>query len=448
MAYPQTGFDTYYGNDPWRNLDQNKKNAYAPDLLEVFRQTSLFYGLVTFGVNLRAARSGSMEFTQVFDPRPNANTIDNRQLWLPQVYFDSRKQTITALRYGDKVMLHDYDDWLTYWREGGSEGLRPIIKNRVAPHMTASLDLLARNAHLRVESNRAMFAGGASNFASLNADDTFEIDVARAIRLQTQGTPDPVTNPIIGLTSQAATYTVYNDRSGEWVDTMKYADPVKLLNYEVGTYNGIRFVSHNSLILYNCGEVLYQTTIDATIALGDGAPDPDTTTVDGVWYTGQAAATHGVTVASTTGYQAGDIVTLHTVRPAATTTLEVINGVQFDHPKNTQWEVAVVVDATTIQFTEPISVDYYQTDLGGGVYGYMTLARPVHACVFIHGPQYVVAGVLSPPQTNMPKPVDDMERIWRMAWDAYLKYQIMYPRNATVYFHAGPIIRGVTVVDL
>lgn len=448
MAYPQTGFDTYYGDDPWRDLDQNKKNAYAPDLLEVFRNTSLFYGLVTYGVNLRAARSGSMEFTQVLDPQPNINAINNRQLWLPQVYFDSRKQTITALRYGDKVMLHDYDDWLTFWRENGSEGLRPIIQNRVGPHMTASLDMLARNAHLRVDGTRAMFAGGASNFASLNADDTFEIDVTRAVQLQMRYTPNPVTNPVIGLTSPAATYNIRNDRTGEWIDSMKYADPIKLLNYEIGTYESVRFVSHNSLVLYNCGEVISQTTVTATIALGDGAPDPDTTTVDGVWYTGQAAATHSVTVADSSGFTVGDILTLHTERPASTTTLEVENGVQFDHGENSNWEVAAIPDSTHVQFTEPVSVDYYQTDLGGGVYAYLTLARPVHAAVFLHGPQYVVAGVLSPPQTNMPKAVDDMERIWRMAWDAYLKYQIMYPRHATIYFHAGPITRGVTVVNL
>jgi len=437
-----------YGDTPWEDLDQNKKSAYAPDLMATYRQTALFYGLVTYGVNLRAARSGSMEFTQVLDPKPNINTITNRQLWLPQVYFDSRKQTITALRYGDKVMLHDYDDWLTYWRENGAEGLRPIIQNRVAPHMTASLDLLARNAHLRVESTRAMFAGGASNFATIDADDTFEIGVTRAIQLGMEYTPNPITNPVIGLTSPAATYNIRNDRTGEWIDSMKYADPVKLLNYEIGTYENVRFLSHSSLVLHNCGEVLQQTTVTATVALGDGAPDPETTTVDGVWYTGQEAATHSITVASTTDFTVGDIVTLHTHRPAATTTLEVISGVKFDHAKNTQWEIAVIVDSTHVQFTEPVSVDYYQTDLGSGVYAYMTHGRPIHAAVFVTGPQYVVAGVLNPPETNEPKPVDDMERIWRVAWDAYLKYQIMQPRNATVYFHAGPIVRGVTVVNL
>ena len=448
MAYPNTGFDTYYGDTPWVNLDQNKKNAFAPDLLQVFRQTSLFYRLVTYGVNLRAARSGSMEFTQVLDPEPNINPLDYRQIWLPQVYFDSRKQTITCLRYGDKVMLHEYDDWLTYWREGGVDGLRNIIRNRVAPHMVASLDLLARNAHLRVQSTRAMFAGGASSFGSLNADDTFEIDVVRAVHLQAGFRADPESNPVIGLISPAATYTVTNDNTGEWVDRMKYADPSRLLNNENGTYGNVRFISHPSLVLHNCGEVLHQTTVTAAIGLGDGAPDPDTTTVDGVWATGQAGATHSITVASSSGFQVGDIVTLHTYRPSSDSTLEVANGVQFDHAKNTNWEIAAIPDGTHVQFTKPVSVDYYQTDLGSGVYAYMTLARPVHASVFLTGPRYVVAGVLSPPRTNEPQPVDDMGSIWRVAWDAYMKYQIMYPRRAVVYFHAGPIARGVTVVNL
>jgi hypothetical protein len=448
MAYPQTGFDTYYGDTPWENLDRNQRTVYSPDLMEIYRKSSLFYRLVTYGVNLRAARTGQMVFTQVLDPKPNIREVNNRTIWLPQTYFDSKDQVITAKRYGDKVMLHDYDDWLTYWREGNADGLRNIIRNRVAPHMVASLDLLARNAHLRVQSNRAMFAGGASSFGSLNADDIFEVGVARAVQLQMGYTADPLTNPIVAVVDPAATYSVKNDTTGEWVDVMKYAAPGRLLNYEIGTYDGVRFVSHPSLTLYNCGQVLAQTTVTASISLGDGAPDPETTTVDGVWRVGQAGATHGITVADSSGFTVGDYVTLHTSRPSADATLEVLNGVQFDHANNSTWEIAAIPDGTTLQFTEPVSVEYYQTDLGGGVYAYCTLARPVHASVFLHGPNYVVSGVLNPPETNEPKSIDDMERIWRVAWDAYLEYQIMQPRNATVYFYAGPITRGVQVVNL
>ena len=190
MAYPNTGFDTYYGDTPWEDFDKNQRTVYVPELLEAFRFKSLFYGLVTYGVNLRAQRTGKMVFTQVFDPEPNIASLDNRAIWLPQLYMDSRQLEITASRYGDKVQMHKYDDMITYWQEHGQAGLRNIVSQRLAPHMVQSLDLLARNAFL--DKSVLMFAGGASDFESLEADDTFDLNVCRAVQLGVDYEPDPV----------------------------------------------------------------------------------------------------------------------------------------------------------------------------------------------------------------------------------------------------------------
>ena len=132
MATVNTGFlDTHYGDTPWEDLDQNQRTVYTPELLQSFRQTSLFYGLVTYGVNLLRERTGTMVFTQVLDPEPNIATLDNRQIWIPQLYMDSRSLEITCARYGDKIMMNKYDQMITYWKENGQAGLRSIISNRV-----------------------------------------------------------------------------------------------------------------------------------------------------------------------------------------------------------------------------------------------------------------------------------------------------------------------------
>ena len=60
----------------------------------------------------------------------------------------------------------------------------------------------------------------------------------------------------------------------------------------------------------------------------------------------------------------------------------------------------------------------------------------------------MISGVLQPPQTYTPPPVDDTESIFRFSWDAYLKYQIMYPERFEVYFYAGPIRRLGHVINL
>lgn len=445
-----SGFTTAYGDTPWEDFDKNQRTVYVPELLETFRHKSLFYGLVTYGVNLAAARTNRMVFTQVIDPEPNIGQLDNRAIWLPQIYLDSRSIEITCARYGDKIMLNKYDELITYWQENGQAGLRRIIRGRLAPHMVQSLDILARNAFL--SKTTVMFAGGASSFGSLQSDDTFELGVVRAVHLNADYQPDPVDNPIIAITSPSAIYTIRNDDTGEFISRVKYADARRLVNYEVGEYEGVRFAKHPTMTLWNCGEVLAQTTITASINLGDGAPDPDSGStadkVDGVWMVGQSGATHYITVADTSDFEVGDLVTLHTYRPSSNGTMQVQNGVKFDHPENIVREVHAIPSSTRLVFTEPITVDYYQTDLGGGVYGYVTKARPVHACVFIKGPRGVVSGVLQPPQTYTPPPVDDTESIYRFAWDARMKYQQMYPRRFDVYFFAGPIVKRGQVVNL
>jgi hypothetical protein len=84
-------FDTEYGVTPWATFETNQRTVYVPDLLEVFRKKALFYNLVTYGVNLAAARTGTMIFTQPIDPEPNIQSLDNRALWLPQLYMHSRQ---------------------------------------------------------------------------------------------------------------------------------------------------------------------------------------------------------------------------------------------------------------------------------------------------------------------------------------------------------------------
>lgn len=313
----------------------------------------------------------------------------------------------------------------------------------LAPHMVESLDRLARNAYL--SSFYKVFAGGATGFDNLASDDTFDVTVARGLKLRMEYMPDVMTNPLFAITSPAATYAVRNGTSSdEWVSRNQYANPAILVNGEIGMYEDCRFITSPLMTLWNCGTILQQTYVTTSIAVGDGAPDPDSDTVEGVWNVGQAGATHGITVNSTSGFAVGDYVTLHTVRNTSQDATHVLNGVKWDHHYNLERRIVAIPDGTTLQFNEPITVDWYQTDLGSGKYAYITKGRPVHAAIFIMGPNSVVAGVIQPPQTYTPAPIDDTEAIWRFSWDAYMKYQLMFSNRMLVYFFAGTIdVNGV-----
>lgn len=441
--------DTVFGDHPWAAYNTNQRTVYVPELMEAYAHSSLYYRLVDYGVNLAAQRTGSMVFTRPIDPDPNIQTLDNRALWLPQLFMDSQSVTITAERHGGKIQMHKYDDMITYWTEQGAVGLRNIMRKRLAPNMVATLDILARNAY--IGHFAPMFAGTNSDFGDLARTDTFDPAVGRDVWLWADYTPDPINNPVVGLVSPAA---VYSFKSGagttEWMGRLDYADPARLLNYEIGQYENVRYAAHPINTLWNCGEVIQQKRITGAIAQGDGAPDPASATVDGVFATGQATQTHYIQLSEADGIAAGDIVTFHRVRNAATTTTGVLRGVTYNHYQNITRRV-VSVDAATERITlnKPILVDWYETVVAGTAhYGWCTKARPVHIGVFQKGPRGVVAGVLQPPQTYTPPPIDDTQSIFRFSWDAYQRYQIFNPERFEIYFYAGPQRRLGEVVNL
>jgi len=83
------------------------------------------------------------------------------------------------------------------------------------------------------------------------------------------------------------------------------------------------------------------------VAAGDGAPDPETTAVDEVWYVGQKAVTHYIEVehARTAAFPTGTIVTIHVNR---CTTYGVDGGVNpLDGRTIHRRVVSTPVDNTT-----------------------------------------------------------------------------------------------------
>ena len=432
-------WDTAYGTTPWATLDQNEHTVFVPELLANYVKRSIFFGLVDYKVDLGAARTKKITFTQLIEPEPNIAELDVRAIQLPSLYVDSRSLDIETLRYGDKVMLLKYDDYITSWKKNGRAGLRAIMDSLLAPHMVQSLDRLARNAF--IGGHFTSFSNDKTGFHALKASDDFEEGVARAINLGAAFS-DFSENPVFCLTSPSATYQLKGQTlgTGEWISRHQYVDMPKLINYEIGSYEGVRFSESNTLTLWNVGEIVKQATIDASIIEGAGAPDPETTAVDGVWHVGQHGATHGVTYTDVTGVLAvGDYVTLHVTRAGANATLATQHGPVWNNAVNLERRV-VSVGGGTICFNEPISSTDFQTDLGGGVYGYITLARPVHAAIFIKGPRGVVCGVTQPPQTYVPPAYDDTMSVHRFAWDAFLKYQQMFTDRFEVYFYTGPYV--------
>jgi hypothetical protein len=254
---------------------------------------------------------------------------------------------------------------------------------------------------------------------------------------------------ILCLTTPGVVYDIRKTKTDDddWVPTVKYADPKRLLNYEVGQLNGVRYVSSPRLTLWNTGTIIAQWTITAAVTAGDGAPDPETTAVDGVYKTGQKGVTHYLQLSdlASEAPAVGDIITVHVDR---TSSNGVVNGVDFNDGKlHVRRVVAVDVANDRISLDLPIMVDM-ATDLGAGVYGYVTKGRHVHASIFIGGPDAVVGGIGRPITVKAPPPVDDLMQVFRFSWNAYEGLNTYRPEVAEVWLSAGTVrVTGAATVQ-
>jgi len=459
-------FDIYYSDNPWTVIDKNQRTWYDPELISIYRRGALFTPTIQFVKNLGDVRATKMVMTQLMDPHPDFTAMAVRQIWMPASHIDSRAVEITFSRYGGKVAYTIYDDLVTYWRQNNQEGIRQIMRGALGQHMIDVLDMLARNAYLKgaLDSGYILYQGGGTSFNDLGTTDTFDINLALDIWLGMAGRDSAnAINPISGAnggsiicyTTPGVIYDIQKGTDGKdgWVAVNQYANPGALLRNEVGAYKNVRFVQSPKLVLWNTGALIAQGTISAAINAGDGAPNPGTTKVDATYMVGQTTggvknyiAVGSWTTGALSNINVGDVISIHTSR---TSSFGITNGVDFQEGTLTNRRVVAKVDSSPDQLVldKPILVDM-NTDLGGGVYAYVTKARNVHGSIFVGGSNGIVSGVALPPRFHAPAPVDDFEMVQRFSWDGYLGYQTYDPNVFEVIFSAGTTrIKGAAGVQ-
>lgn len=447
-------FDTYYSDNPWTVIDKNQRVWYDPELIAIYRRTALFTPTIQFVKNLGAVNATSMVMTQLMDPHPDFTALAVRQIWMPASHIDSRAVEIAFSRYGGKVAYTIYDDLVTYWKQNNAEGIRQIMRGALGQHMVEVLDLLARNSYIAgaLASGYLLYQGGGSDFSALATTDTFDINIALDIWLGMAGRDVAnAINPIAGAnggsivcyTTPGVIYDIQKGTDGKdnWISINQYANPTALLRNEVGAYKGVRFVQSPKLVLWNCGSVIAQGSVSAAINAGDGAPNPSTTKVDATYMVGQTSA--GVKnyvevgswgTGSLSDIAVGDMVSIHVTR---TSNYGITNGVDFQEGTMcTRRVVAKSAGPDRLVFDKPILTDM-NTNLGAGVYAYVTKARNIHASIFVGGSNGIVSGVALPPRFHAPAPVDDFEMVQRFSWDGYFGYQTYDPNVFEVVFSAG-----------
>jgi hypothetical protein len=445
---------TFYADNPVEVLDKNQRVWYDPNVMLLFKNSALFRDVVTYTRNLADVRARSMIVTQVLEPHANYNPIADRTLWLPAMHVDSRYIEITFQHHAGKVALHDYDELVTYWRANNQAGLRMILNRVLGWHIVQVHDYLARNAFLHgalTQTGYTYYAGAATSFNNIGNTDVFTPEIAAEIQLgmkyrEVAGAlnPDGSAGAVVCYTTPGVIYDIQKDP--DWIEVAKYAVPGRLFRYEVGTYKNVRFVESPRLVLWNAGAVDFQATIPAVVHAGDGSPSPSSgTTVDGTYHVGQESAgivhfipLNGTPITGTLAddIKVNDIVTIHTSR---TSSFGVTNGVNpFDGSLTNRRVVGIDLDNDRIMLDKPVMIDY-ATDMGSGVYGYVTKAKNVHSSIFVGAPQAIVTGVAAPVRLHTPPPIDDLESIYRYSWNDRMGHQPFAPEVFEAVFSSGSV---------
>lgn len=445
MPSATTGFDTYYGDTPTEVLETNQREWFHPVVDRVFRERSIFTGLVPFARNLGGVNAKTMTITQILGLHPNFDPIGLRDIWLSAGHIDSRNVQVTFNRYAGKVAYMDYDDIITYWKSQDGAGRRSVMAGLLTAELGEQMidvnDYLIRNAFL--EGDYKLFSGTATSFGELTSTDTFELDVVREMWLghAHRGLP-MATNPslpgnnsgsILCITSPGAVFSIMGET--DWIDRKKYVDQGQLLNYEMGSIFSTRFMQSNRMVLWNCGEIIFRATLADTHNPEDGSPDPATEKVDGVYGVGQPSAQHYIqldapSIGDYTDLAVNDFISIHT---DVTNAFGVTNGADYrDGTKIDRRIVRIDADNDRIYLDRPL-----MQEMSGSTY--VTLGTHVHVALFIGGPGGVVAGVGRPVRFNAPSPVDDLGAVYRFSWDMYQGYQPYAPEVYDVYYFVAPI---------
>lgn len=421
----------------WQSSIPNWQRTYYEGLLmETLRTKSIMVPYTTVKEDFTAKRTGIINFTEVYDTEPNWNTITEKDLWLSGAHLDSRSQTIQLEVHGDTLKFSDYSEITTYINNGDIRGL---VREKIGQNLVDTLDILARNAFLAHP--YPVYAGGtAADRASIKSTDLFDPNLAELARthLEEHEIPGVVTvddNPqsIVCVTTPRVIHDIRTAAGSDWLELQQYAGGARKFNGEVGTWNGVRFVRTNRLVLRNYGDVVQQSTLAAATMKGQGAA----ATVDTIYSVGRDPnATRYITVEANTdgstglAFKVGEYITIHSAKPGGIDLASGSAPSESDGTQETRRIVAVSgAGNVNLALDKPLMKEHAEGD-------YVTKGITLHASLFMGGPS-VVFGIAERPTPIIPPKFDDLMMINRIGWRGMFKFQPFRPEYIEVHLTAG-----------
>jgi N4-gp56 family major capsid protein len=407
-----------------------QRTYYEGLLMETLRTKSIMVPYTVAKQDFTAKKTGIINFTEVYDTEPNWNTITEKDLWLSGAHLDSRSQTINLEVHGDILKFSDYSEITTYINNGDIRGL---VREKIGQNVVDTLDILARNAFL-AHPYPVLAGGTRATRDAITTTDLFDPDLAELARthLEEHEVPGVVTvddsgvQTIVCVTTPRVIHDIRTAAGSDWLELQEYAGGSRKLNGEVGTWNGVRFVRTNRLVLRNYGDVVQQTTLDGATVKGQGAA----ATVDTIYSVGRDPnATRYITVAANgTNFVVGDYITIHSATAAGAGPDKA--PLESDGTQETRRIVGVSgVTNVNLALDKPLMKPHATGD-------FVTKCVTLHASLFMGGPS-VVWGIAERPTPVLPPKFDDLMMINRIGWRGMFKFQQFRPEYYELHLTAG-----------
>lgn len=429
-------FFTYYSRNPVGVIDRNTWLDRETEVNLAFNTQPVVYTpLIQWTNRSEQTNAQFSEFTDILEGDVNNDEIPMTAQYIPEPFgVDSRSRRITVNRYGDKIMLNEFSNVFQQWKlgPGGGRDWRPLLRGLLGQNVVKKMEILSRNAYLLGPQEFHSFAGSATSVGTITGTDTFSINTVNAWNLRLGYTGTPV---IPGDTAAAkvcivppgAVYdfqqsiaTATNNEASMWRDSSLYSG--MKLRYEIGEYKNIRFVQAptdrygiNPAVLYNMGAIEVQAKVSYPITAGDGSPDPEAETVDGVWFVGQKSVNHYLQLALDTDmspFAVNEVVSIHAVR---TNKWGVTNGVDpLSGRTIVRRIVKIDVANCRLSFDRPIMQNYtVDLDAGGSAtYAYVTKGRHISFNLVMGSAGGVMGNINRQLKFYEPRPVDDFDNSW------------------------------------
>lgn len=290
---------------------------------------------------------------------------------------------MSVYEYGNAVGTTEKLDLLSYFGPISS-----IVRDLLAPQMARSVDRICRNAFYSGLPHR--YAGGRANRAALTASDVATVDLIKQSAHQLRmNKVRPTGGGYVAVVHPSVLYDLREDPL--WEDAGKYSDPSRLASGEVGRLFGVRFIESDDARLPNSGAQTAQTTLTGAHAFSSNI----------------------LTVASTSGINAGDELTLF----AAAQSTPDGTGVTEENV------IVKTVDSGTQLTLE------YDTAIPHSAGDKVRLGTDIFPMLFLGADRACGKAVVQAPEVRVALPTDKLRRMNYVGWYTLMGFGVI--RNWT-----------------